>query len=291
MSTKLLSIFAIFLFFVPGLQAQHPIEVQKLAANGEYFKALSTYDRIPQRVATTSSMIAAARSAWALGLPARAMQEYEKAFAAGDLNNIEKARIKISKGAIELQEHRYRVSLLHAESAVELLTEPSPLRSRALTLWAQSLFHLGSYASAETRYLSALEEAANSERGELYFLLAKCQLKLGKFSKAYSNLQKLPLDHERIPEAIKELAKISVELGESSHVMFWLKKGIEEYPDHFLDSWINYALISAAVDQGDIELVRKTRERTAQKFPPSDAWVALSHAAAEVYEHNHSQPK
>jgi len=289
MFRRITSIFALVAIFSSSIEAQHPIEVQKLAASGEYFKALATYDRMPQRIATPPAMISAARSAWALGLPDRALQEYERALTHGELNDVEKARISISKGAIELQEERYRVSLLHAEKAVKLLPEASPLRSRALMLWAESLFNLGSYASAETKYMDALEESANRDKGEIYFHLAKCQLKLGKYMEAYTNLQRLPLDHERIPQAIKQLAKISVKVGEPEHVIFWLKKGVEEHADQFLDSWVNYAMIRAAIDQGDLELVRKTREEATQKFPPSDAWVALMHAAAEAYEWELSQ--
>ncbi len=70
-------ILAVISFNFTSAFAQHSIDVQRLAAKGEYFEALANYEKLPKRRANTEAITAAARSAWGLGLSDRAIQEYD----------------------------------------------------------------------------------------------------------------------------------------------------------------------------------------------------------------------
>lgn len=263
--------------------AQSAIEVQRLAASGDYLGALSVYQRLPQRIVTTDTIIAAARSAWALGLPDRAISEFDRALRDESLDPIEQARIHLSRGIIEFQEGHYQVAILFAERVIGLLSVAGPLRSQAWLLWAQSLERIGSYGAAEERFLKALDEAASESQAELHFHLGMCQMKLGKMDSARKNFEQVPLADERTPDAMRHLAEIALDSGELEQVDFWLTKGRQEYPDSFLDSWVDYALARVAIERDDGMRLDEVFTNAQREFPPSDQWFSLLRAAVETY--------
>ena len=65
---------------------------------------------------------------------------------------------------------------------------------------------LSAYGEAEGKYINALREAPSEEKAEVHFLLGECQRPLGKLDAARENFEKVPLHHERTPEAIRALA-------------------------------------------------------------------------------------
>jgi hypothetical protein len=272
----------------PGL-AQHPVEVQRLAASGDYFVALTTFDKMPKRVATSQSILAAARSAWALGLSARALEEFDKALRDETLSEEDKARVHLSKGIIEFQEGRFQIASLHAEKSIVTLdalekAEPSPLRAKAYLLWGDSLAKLTSFGEAEDKYIKALDDASPEDKPQIHYSLGKCRVQLSKYEQARENFENVPLNHELTPEAIRGLASIALDTGKFASAAFWLNKGRTDYPDNFLDSWVDYALMRIAVNQNSIQHVREIRQTAAKKYPPSDHWLVLLQAAAESFE-------
>lgn len=269
--------------------AQHPVEVQRLAASGDYFVALTTFERMPRRIATTESIIAAARSAWGLGLASRAQEEFDRALRDEKLPEDEKARLFLSKGIIEYQEGRYQVAVLHAERATSIVdnllpTSASPLRAKALLLWGDGLSRLGSHGDAEARYVRALDDAAIDDLPQINFSLGLCRRALGKYEAARSNFESVPLGHELTPDAIRNLAILALDTGKLQAADFWLSKGRSDYPDSFLDSWVDYAMMRVAIGSNDVAAVRTLRETAGKKYPPSDQWLTLLQAAAESYE-------
>lgn len=278
-----------------GAIAQHPIEVQRLAASGEYFVALTTYEKMPKRIATSESIVAAARSAWALGLASRAIEEFDRALRDEKLPEVEKARIYLSKGIIEYQEAHYQVATLHAERAVKIIqglqsNEPSPLRAKANLLWADSLTKLGSFGDAEEKYSNAIADGSQEDLPQMYFSRGKCRLQLGKYEDARKDFELVPLGHDLTADSIRNLASIALDTGKYTSAAFWLNKGRAEYADNFLDSWVDYALLRVAVSQDDVQSVRDLRSAAIKKYPPSDPWLTLLQAAAESYEWSKTQP-
>ena len=263
--------------------AQHPIEVERAAAQGDYMAALVTYDRLPERRATLGAREAAAASAWGLGLPDRAIEEYDRILKDESLAPQKRARLFLSRGAIELQENRFQVASLFAERSVQQLAEPSPLRAQALLLWGQSLSRLGMAGKAEEKLEQALKESLSADRPDIHYQLAECQLILGKFDEARAHLEQVPLHHERTSKALRYLAQLAVERKDPGQITFWLTKGREDYPRDFLDSWVDYALMSAAIQEENVTRVLDLREQAATRFPPSDHWLTLLQAESEIF--------
>lgn len=276
----------VILLMLPGHLAfgQHPIEVQRLAAKGEYFKALSTYDSLPDRRKTADTLIAAGRSAWALGLSQRAIEEFDKALQDETLDKVLRGRVLLSRGIIEYQEGRYQIAVLYAERSNEALSEPSPLRAKVWLLWGQALSKLGSWAIAEVKLQKGLDEAADEDVPEVHYFLGVAKYSLGKNKEAKEHFERVPLENERTPLAIRNLASIALEEGQFEEAIFWLEKGKKDFRDSFLDSWVDYAAMQAAIGKNDLEKVREIRANAQKQYPPSDKWYALLDAAAEIYE-------
>ena len=284
MKIKKIFIFLTLLLLAIPVSAQHPVEIQKKTAEGDHFRALVDFDKLPKRRRTVDSRLAAAKSSWALGLVNRAAEEYDSLLRETDLSNIERAKILISRGIIELQESRHEVASVYAEKAVKKLEKASPLRSRAWLLWGQSLYDAKAYGSSCQKFANALEEALPTERPEIEFRMGKCERRLGKYKEAVEHFQNIPIHHPNTPEAVKNLAHVSLELKQYDQAAFWLAKGRQEFPNKFLDSWVDYALMQVAIHENDTEKVISLRKEAKEKYPPSDAWYALLDAAAEAYE-------
>lgn len=263
--------------------AQHPFEVQRKVADGNHFDALVLFDEMPQRKVTTASRVAAGRSAWALGLPERAIAEFETALHDPNLDAVEQARLHLSRGIIELQEERPRVAVLYAKKVCSLLEQPSPLRARAWLLWGKGLARNGAHLQALEKYQQALAETEVDAQPEVHYLLGETFARLGNYEDAQMHLEQVPLDHERTPQALRLLANVSLEQGQPSTAAFWLSKGRSEFPDQFLDSWVDYALARVAIDKGDATAVQAIQKDAAKKYPPSDYWFNLLNAAAETF--------
>jgi len=264
--------------------AQHPIDVERLAAKGEYMKALLAYDALPERRHTPESAIAAGRSAWALGLTKRATEEFDKALQSQKLDSPSSARVLLSKGIIEYQEGRFPTAVLYAERAAAIVAQPTPLRAKILLLWGQALSRMSHYVQAEGKITQALEEASDEDLPEVNYMLGTVRAALGKNDEARQNFEKIPLEHERTSEAIRQLAVLSLQTAHFEDAIFWLEKGKKDFHDSFLDSWVDYVELQAAIGLDDVEKVRAVRTQAATEYPPSDKWFNLLEAAAEAYE-------
>ena len=262
--------------------AQHGIDVERQSANGEHFKALVAYQKLPERTVTNDVRIAAAQSAWALGLHDRAAEQFDVVLrSTTPLSPERRARIQITRGIIEYQEGHYQEANLFAEKGISLLREASPLRARGLMLLGQSYMSMKSYGLAEEKLSNALEEASDEDRYEIQFHLGAIRVKLGKYEKAQSDLKAIPVNHDRAAQSLKLLGKIAFDTANWKNVQLWLEKGKAEFPDEFLDSWVDYALIRAASEQGKTTEVTDLIKATAERYPPSDPWVAAAEAIAE----------
>lgn len=271
------------LFLAGEASAQHPIEVERSAASADYFKALVAFDKLPSRRATAAAIAAAGKSAWALGLSERATREFDKALRAPDLNADERARLLLSRGIVEFQEARYQVASLYAERALEQLPQPSPLRSQVWFLWGESLMRSNMQGMAEEKYLHAAEEAASVDQPQVYFRLGECRFKLGKLGQARESFEKIPLQHEQAPHAIRYLAEVALQQKRYEQASFWLEHGREKFPEKFLDSWVDYALMQSAIYESQESKVRDLADAASKRYPPSDSWNVLLQAAAEAY--------
>ena len=264
--------------------AQHPIDVQRLTVEGDHFRALSMYELLPDRRMAADTHIAAAKSAWALGLTQEARQIFDSILRGHSVSADERARITLSRGIIEFQEERYQEAALFAEKAAGALEEKAPLRGRAFLLWGQSLLRLGAYATAEEKLLRALSESLPGDRPEINFSLGTTLVKLGKLSDAEKAFKGIPTDHYRAAEAVRTLAAISLQTDQPERARFWIEKGRESYPESFLDSWADYGMAQVALRTGDMDRARGVVEQAQKKYPASDSWLILMQGALEQAE-------
>jgi tetratricopeptide (TPR) repeat protein len=275
--------------------AQHSSEVQRFAMNAEYFKALATYQRMAKRTVTVPAAIAAAKSAWALGLPQFAEQEFQKVLHAqeenSELSAIERAKIHLVQGVMQLQEEHPEVAVVYAQKGMELLTEASPLRSQLLGLWGESLAAMQRYPEASHYYQSARDEAVTIDQPDFAFSAAECHLAVGRYNEARELLETIPVFHDHGVEALRLITRIALETKQYDDVIAWVKKGRELFPDAFADAWSYYALTIAGIETENRDLVESANAEAMKHLPPSDMWLTLLNAAAEIYRWKIRQPE
>ncbi|RMD85949.1 MAG: hypothetical protein D6808_04295 [Candidatus Dadabacteria bacterium] len=267
---------------------QMPVDVEKAMANKQYLAALEIYEKMPRRRRTTSSAVAAAKSAWALGLSNYAKEEFDRAIELGelkhDLTPLDKVRIFFSKAVIEFQSGNFNLCIEYCESALKLLNGEGPLKGQILMLMGDSYLKLRKYAKAEKSYTAAVKRLNGEDKVDGLYAVAWVQYNIGKYEQASRNLKKIPLYSVKSPLAIRLLALIALEKEDFERLVFWLNKGKEQFPDEFLDSWVNYALMIGYIGLDQKAEVAKLRKATSEKYPSSDPWVILLNARAEEYE-------
>lgn len=288
---RILCVCALVCVCMRSVAAEHPVDVQRLSAEGDHFRALEVFERLPDRRLEDGARIAAAKSAWALGLTRIAADLFDAVLRTDTLDNDERARITLSRGIIEYQEERYQEAALFAEKAASYLPEKAPLRGRALLLWGQSLMRAQAYSVAEEKLWRALAEIAPGDRPDVAISLGTVQLKLGKLSDAERSLKAIPVDHVYAPEAVRLLASVAMQKDQHNRARFWLEKGRADYSDSFLDSWADYGQMQVALKDGDLPRARKLVEQAHKRLPPSDAWLILMQAAVEQAEWNERREK
>lgn len=270
------------LTLISTAQAQHPVEVQKYLAQGEYFEALKTYYALPKRRISNETRIAAAKSAWALSLTSDAIAEFDQVLRDPNLDPVTRADVTLIRGVIEFQEGRFQEANLYAEKAYDLLPQASALRARALILWGQALLRAKAYGAAEEKFSQAITEASDNDLSEAHYWAGNVRYKLGQLDLARKDFESIPMGHDRTAGAIRYLARIALDTRQYKSVEFWLTKGRAEYPDQFLDSWVDYALVQVASHNGDYKAISSQLERIRKDFPASDSWVPLVEAEAEL---------
>ena len=272
-------------FAAPAVSfAQHASDVQKLSADGEHFKALAMYELLPSKKLVMETRVAAAKSAWALGLNRQAADGFDSILRDPNIAPDIRTRLVLSRGVIEYQEERYQEAALYAEKAISYMLESVPLRGRAYLLWGQSLLRTGTYASAHEKFEKALLDVQPQDRAEAQFALGLVQIKLARYEDAQKNLEAIPMDHDRTPVAVRMLAGLSLETRHYDRAKFWIEKGKTDYPEAFVDSWGDYGLVQAALSRGDFEEARRGTDSAQKQFPPSDSWLVLMQASLELAE-------
>jgi tetratricopeptide (TPR) repeat protein len=264
--------------------AQHAAEVQKLSADGEHMKALAMYELLPNKKLVSETRIAAAKSAWALGLNRQAAEGFDAILRDPTLQPDIRTRLILSRGVIEYQEERYQEAALYAEKAISYMRESVPLRGRAYLLWGQSLLRTGAYLSAHDKFEKGLQDVQPQDRAEAHFALGLVDLKLARYAEAQKNLEAIPMDHARTPVAVRMLAAISLETNQYDRARFWIEKGKTDHPEAFVDSWGDYGLVQAALARGDMVEARRITEIAQKQFAPSDSWLILMQSSLEVAE-------
>lgn len=278
----------ILLIIAGGVFGESPATIEKLSSQGEFYKAMVSFEQLSKRARTPQALIAVGKSAWALSLPKLAVERLEEALNLADrdgykIPNQERARVILYRAIIEFQEDNFKSAYAYAGRALELLDEPSNLRGKVLLLQGESLVREGKCGPAEKILEQSLVEIGHVEKPNAALVLARCQIQLARYESAEATLASIPANHERAGEGIRLMAELYLDQKRDSDAGEWLQKGREMFPEQFLDSWVDYGLLRAAVDLHDKELVAKIQKEAAQRHPPSDYWLTLLDAIAEGF--------
>ena len=272
------------LICVSNSLAEHPINVQKNAINKEYYKAMVSFERLPRQKLNKEVLLSAAQSAWALSLPDTAIELFDKILDDKNISNKEKAKIYLYKGIIDFQEGKYSISQIFAKKALSFSNDISEsLKSAALKLLGDSYFKLKLYGEAKREYIEALKYADNNQQPSIYLQKGMAEFYLGSFDEAQKDLQKVSMDNEDAPLAIKLLMKILLEKKDYQKLKKWIEVLNIEFPDEFIDSWIDYAKVKVAISEDNKREALKVLEFAKDKYPESDSWINLAGASLETY--------
>ncbi len=261
--------------------AQHPVEVERLNADGEYLRAMAAFERLPSRRTTTASLLAAAQSAWALGLNSQSAKMFDRALQSDDLNTEQRARIYFSRAMIEFQLGKPELSAIFASKSAALLSQPSPLRAQVQAVWGKALVSLGEIGRACKHLSQAVDESPEETLGELHFELGSCFERVGRSEEARAMFERIPLEHDRAPEAVRHLVVLALEQNLPEQADFWLRKGRELFPDKFIDSWVSYVQAVVATRLGRLAEAKVLLDAATAQYPPSDPWFQLLRAVVE----------
>lgn len=268
--------------------ADSPTTIEKLSSQGEFYKAMVSFEQLSKRARTPKALIAAGKSAWALSLPKLAVERLEEALLVADregyqIPNQERARVIFYRAIIEFQEDNFNSAYAYSGRSLELLDAPSNLRGKVLLLQGESLVRQGQCGPAERILEQSYIEIGNSEKPNAAIVLAKCQIALARYESAENTLISIPADHERAGEGIRLMAELYLDQKRDREAGEWLLKGRELFPEQFLDSWVDYGLVRAAVDLFDKDLVAQRQKDAIARHPASDYWVTLLDAIAEGF--------
>lgn len=279
-----LAAFALGMLSLAGrASAQNSFEVQSLLAQEDYYRAMVAFERLPARKIDTDIRVAGAKSAWSLGLTARAADEFERALRDPDLSSEERARLLFARGIIEFQDNRFELSAYYAERAAQLIEHSSALSANIQMLWGEALFKLGRQGMACEKIRAASEHMEAAALAETHYKLGYCLFVLGDLIQSRNALERVPLDHQRAPAALRLLARIALDLNDFSTAQLWLEEGRSRFPKDFFDAWVDYVLAKSAIGQGKGKELDKLIEAARKKHAPSDAWLALTEAAVEAF--------
>lgn len=279
---------AVILTFIASAFADSPSTIEKLSSQGDFYKAMISFEQLSKRARTPKALIAAGKSAWALSLPKLAVDRLEEALIVADREGYqipkeERARVIFYRAIIEFQEDNYKSAYAYAGKSLELLDAPTNLRGKVLLLQGESLVRQGNCGPAEKILEQSYIEIGHSEKPNAAIILAKCQIQLARYEAAENTLASIPADNERASEGIRMMAELFLEQKRDREAGEWLQKGRELFPEQFLDSWVDYGLVRAAVDLYDKELVSQRQKDAIARHPASDYWVTLLDAIAEGF--------
>lgn len=254
--------------------------VAEQAAHGNHFDALVTMLR-NEKEPSLADKLAAARSAWALGLVDRARGWWEEVFAERSFRDQERYRAMLARAIMELQERHFEDARSIAEQAAQQVG-PSEIRAQLWLLIAEALKEQHALSVAERYYQRALEEGSREVKNEARFLLGECQMQLGMMNEARYSFTGVESDSPFTVQSLHRLVEIDLQQRNYEGVLTWVTEGRENFPTEFREGAMTYAEISALTELG--RLADAERELNEFKGRENDGspWRALADAAVEA---------
>ena len=251
--------------------------VSEYSQRGMHFEAMvAAYEGTTEL--SLGDKLSGARSAWALGLVDTARRLWDEALATNNFDDIERHRALLARAIVELQEGRFEDARAIAERAANTL-QASDLRAQLWLVIGEALREQGAPSLAEGYYRKSIEDGSNEIQAEGRFLLAECQLKLGRINDARYTYAALDSRSKFTPRALRRLAEIDLTQRNFEGVITWIEEGRELGTADLQDGWSSYALIAAFTELGRIDDAEKELLSLKTRHTDQDRWYTLSEAA------------
>ena len=254
--------------------------VRDLSQRGRHFEALVAVTSSDEWK-SVSEKLAAARSAWALGLVRLAREYWDEVFANREFRDVERSRAMLGRAIMELQESQYEEARMIAERGAGDLPA-SELRAQFWLVIAEALKEQDALSLAEEYYKRAMAEARGATRSEAAYLLGECQFRLGMINDARYTFTAVEADSTYAPRALKKLVQIDLVQRNYAGVLNWIDEGREGYSAEFSDGWVTYAFVTAHIELGNVAAARKEIHQYQVKNSDRNAWFMLAESAIEA---------
>jgi tetratricopeptide (TPR) repeat protein len=276
-------------------QAQTEIEkfrapdqsVSELSDDGEHLAALVKYEETATD-RTLADNLAAARSAWALGLTERSRAYWDLVFSDTEFKGPERARSQLARAILELQEGRFEDARSVAERAARDVPA-SQLRAQLWLVIAEALRSQNALSLSEGYYKRAIEEGDRATRNEAAYLLGETQLKLGMVDQARYSFTSIETRSPYAARGLRRLAEIDMLQRNYDGVLTWIDEGRDNQLSETDDDWSAFAYVSALVHLGRNGRAREEQRQMELRFSPKNGWVVLAAAAIAASDAEHSE--
>ncbi len=267
--------------FASGSENDESEHISELTRRGEHFKAIAKlYGK--ESNPTLADQLAAAKSAWALGLVARARSLWDEVLANKDFQEDERYRATLARAIVELQEANFEEARGIAERAAGSLPE-SELRGQFWLVIAEALKEQKALGLAEDYYKRAIKDGDKAVQNEARYLLGECQLKLGMINQARYSYAAVEANSSYTLQSLRRLIEIDLSQRNYEGVLTWLGEGRETYPGEFKDGWSSYAMVTALTELGRDDDAKKELQDYRIRRSDQDSWFPLAEAAVEAH--------
>ncbi|MCB0345913.1 MAG: hypothetical protein KDD66_12410 [Bdellovibrionales bacterium] len=256
---------------------ESPVE---LSRSGKHFEAISAIEEASND-ATIADLIAASRSAWALGLAERSRSYTDRLLANRDFTGSERARALLSRAILELQESQFESARAFAERGAQKIPS-SELRAQFWLLIAESLKSQGIFSRAEDYYKRASLEGSEESKAESLYYLGETQRRLGMLEEARHTFTSVPIASQYVGPALRQLMEIDFTERDYEGVLLWHTEGSSAAQALFDDPWTYYAKVTALLELGRLDDASATLTSFKIKHSENNHWYALAEAASEA---------
>lgn len=263
-----------------AMQFSNPQSLEALNARGNHFEVMALARKQDKSLLSLSEQLAAARSAWALGLVDEARDYWALALANEELSGAERYRTMLASAILELQEKNFDKAREISERAT-IESEASDVRSQFWLVIADSLKAQKALGAAQEYYARAVEEAADSRKAEARYLLAECQYLTGQKQKARTNFVLIETASAYSSLALNRLAEIDLELENYKGVITWIEAGRRRASSEFRGAWQSYAYARALIAEGKLKDSQIEVDQLKARVSDQDPWYLLAAATLE----------
>ena len=258
--------------------AQVQSQIVEFSKAGNHFQALSEFLEENKATLNLVQRVAAAKSAWALGLVSTARDLWEQVLSDKDFQGPERKRTMLSQAILELQESRYDRARAIAEEAVRGM-DVSDLQTQFFLVIAEALKEQGAINIALPYYKKAMEQSSEELRNEAMYLFADAQMKLGMLDEARYNFASIDTSARYAARALQKLIEIDLSQFNYDGVLAWLEEGRSNYAEEFQDAWSSYAFITALLELGKEDEAKKELKAFRARYSADNQWFILADAA------------